>query len=176
MATMANQPISGVSPTELGETTAMTVWPSIAIYSLGRLLGRLYAITWPDIYILRLGNLAALASIPVALVLYFLRVLPGTAIRYRLTNRRIIVQRGLLSTDSRWIDLDQFDAVDVEVLAGQAWYDAGDLVFRQNGREVFRLPAVSRPEAFRHICQKARMARVSVQQVLEMQREVKSAS
>src|SRR4029453_19634632 len=91
------QPIAGVVPPELKETTVMAVWPAVARYSLGRTLGTLFAITWPDIYIFRLGNLIALASIPVALVLFFMRVAPFIGIRYRLTNRRIIVERGLTS-------------------------------------------------------------------------------
>jgi hypothetical protein len=36
-------------------------------------LGQAYAITWPDVYIFRLGRLIALLSIPLAMVLYFLQ-------------------------------------------------------------------------------------------------------
>ena len=61
------QPIAGVTPAEWLEATITTVWPSIAAYPSGQLLGRLYSIRWPDIYIFRLGNLLALLSIPYAL-------------------------------------------------------------------------------------------------------------
>ena len=40
----------------------------------------------------------------------------------------------------------------MEVLPGHQWLHAGDLVFRHVGREVLRLPGVSRPEIFRHDC------------------------
>src|SRR5437762_3682300 len=99
------QPIAGVVPPEIKETTVMTVWPSLAAYSLGRTLGTLFAIRWPDVYIFRLGNLIALAAIPFALVLYFMRVAPGIGIRYRLTNRRIIVERGLTGKLDKSVDL-----------------------------------------------------------------------
>jgi len=155
-------PISGVSPAELKETTIMAVWPSNAKYGLGRLLGQMYAITFPDIYIFRLGNLIALASIPVALGLFFLRIAPFVGIRYLLTNRRVVVQRGLSAKDERWVELDRFDSITVEVQPGQAWYDAGDLIFKQGQTETFRLEGISRPEAFRQTCMKAQMIHAGV--------------
>jgi hypothetical protein len=157
------QPIAGVAPAEVQEVTVMTVWPSVAMFGLGRALGRLYAIRWPDVYIFRLGNVIALATIPVALVLFFLRIAPAIGTRYRLTNRRIVVERGLTGVPERWVELDRFDSITIEVRPGQEWYDAGDLVFRLGAVETFRLPGVSRPEAFRQTCLKARMAHVGVQ-------------
>ncbi len=142
----------------------MTVWPSIAAYRSGRFLGRLYEIQWPNVYIFRLGHLLALLSIPHALVLYFLRVAPFAGQRYTLTNRRVVVQRGLSAVDERDIALDQFDRIDTEVQPGQQWFFAGDLVFRKGAVEVFRLEGVSRPEVFRRICLNAHRARVGVQQ------------
>jgi hypothetical protein len=156
------QPIAGVSPAEIRETTVMTVWPSVAQYGLGRTLGSLFAIRWPDVYFFRLGNLIALLAIPVALVMFFMRIAPGIGTRYRLTNRRIVVERGLLSVPDRWVDLDRFDAIAIDVQSGQDWYDAGDLVFRLGNVETFRLPGVSRPAAFRETCLKAHMARMGV--------------
>lgn len=163
------RPIPGVAPAQSGEAPAMIVWPSVAIYPLGRTLGQLYAIEWPNVYIFRLGHLIALAAIPLALVLYFLRVLPWIGIRYLLTNQRVVIQRGLLPAEERAVGLGEFDTIDIEVLPGQAWYDAGDLVFKQDGTEVFRLPAVSRPDSFRETCRKSRMSYVGVQRALQQQ-------
>src|SRR5438309_4412785 len=124
------QPIAGVVPPEFKETTVMTVWPSVAKYGLGRTLGTLFDIRWPDVYFFRLGRLIALASIPVALVLFFMRIAPFIGTRYRLTNRRIIVERGLTSVEDKAVDLDRFDTINIEVQPGQSWYEAGDLVFK----------------------------------------------
>src|SRR6185295_8763889 len=107
---MQEQAITGVSPAQTRETTVMTVWPSNAVYGIGRFLGTLYAIRFPDVYVFRLGNLIALLSIPVALVLFFMRVAPVTGRRYTLTNRRLIVYRGLLIEEDRSVDLDRFDS------------------------------------------------------------------
>src|SRR5262245_4634070 len=156
------QPISGVVPVELRETTVMTVWPSVAVYPLVRMMGSLFAIRWPDVYFFRFGNLIALLSIPVALVLFFMRIAPGIGVRYRLTNRRIIVERGLTGVLDKAVDLDRFDTINIEVLPGQAWYHAGDLVFRLGNVETFRLEGVSRPAAFRETCLKSHMAHAGV--------------
>src|SRR4029453_663613 len=95
------EPITGVSPAELKETQIMTVWPSVAMNSLGRAMGRGFAIRWPDVYIFRLGNLLALLSIPLALPLYFLKVLPFVGTRYLVTNRRVVVLRGIVGKEEK---------------------------------------------------------------------------
>src|SRR6266702_2303080 len=161
-APSATQPIAGVVPAQIKETTVMTVWPSVAKYGVGRSLGKLFAIRWPDVYFFQLGRLIALASIPIALVLFFMRIAPFIGIRYRLTNRRIIVERGLSSVEDKAVDLDRFDTIAIEVQPGQAWYNAGDLVFKLGNVETFRLEGVSRPAAFRETCLKSHMAHVGV--------------
>jgi hypothetical protein len=155
------------------ETTVMTVWPSVAAMSLagiplGLILGRLYAIP-AGFYIFTVGNLMCLLTIPLALVLYFKRIGPFVGRRYRLTSRRIVVERGLSSTEEKSIALDQFDQIDIVLRSGHEWYDAGDLVFRQGSIERFLLEGVSRPEGFRQVCLKARNGYVGVQEALKRQ-------
>jgi hypothetical protein len=168
-AAVTHTPIAGVTPAEVKESTVMTVWPSNASFGLGRALGSAYAIRWPDIYIFRLGNLIALLSIPIALVLFFLRIAPGIGTRYRLTNRRIVVERGLTGKEDKAVDLDRFDRIEIVVQPGQAWYDAGDLVFKLGNVETFRLEGVSRPGAFRETCQKTHQAYKSVKEIRKRQ-------
>ncbi|MCA9266988.1 MAG: PH domain-containing protein [Planctomycetales bacterium] len=161
------QAIAGVTPAQVAEATVMTIWPSICAYSSGRFLGTLYEIRFPDINrAMRLGNLIALLSVPHALLLYFWKVLPWVAMKYTLTNRRVVVQRGIQGVEERSVKLDAFDAIDVVVQDGQAWFKAGDLLFKNGQREVFRLAGVNRPEAFRAACLKAHIAYVGVQKAL----------
>jgi len=167
--------IAGVVPAETNEVAVMTIWPSVAVFGAGRFLGRLYAVGWPDIHILRLGNLFALLSIPLALPLYFCRILPGIGRRYTLTNRRVVIQTAITGVELDAIALDSFDSVEVAPLAGQTWFDAGDLSFCHDGREVFRLGGVSRPEVFRQTCLKSQRAYVGVKHALQQQSHVKSA-
>jgi hypothetical protein len=152
---MMKQPIAGVTPPEKREVTVMTVFPTLAAYATGRLIGRLCRIR-VGFGFFTLGKLFALLLIPIAIGLYAFSLLPGVITRYRLTNRRVVVQKGLRPADQRWVDFDRFDSIEVEVLPGQAWYPAGDLIFRKGNVETFRLSGVSRPETFRHTCLAAR--------------------
>ena len=136
------QAIAGVAPTQFDEVTVMTVWPSNAAFGIGRILGSLYSIN-AGFYIFRLGHLVALASIPVAAALFFFRVAPFVGTRYRVTNRRVIVERGISGKEEKSVELDRFDEIEVVVRAGQAWYSAGDLIFRNGETETFRLDGVS---------------------------------
>ncbi len=162
------QAIAGVVPADLDEVTMMTVWPSVASFALGRFLGRLYNIQ-AGFYVFRIGNFIALAATPLALLLYFWRVIPFAGVRYRITNRRVVVQRGLGGRDERWVDLDRFDQIEVQVRPGQEWYHAGDLIFRNGDTETLRLAGVSRPESFRHACLNARNGYVGVQEAIKHQ-------
>ena len=158
---------AGVTPAHVGEATVMIVWPSIAATSLGRFFGRLYSID-AGISVITVGNLIALASIPIMAALYFARKFPIWVQRYRLTNRRVIIERGVQGRPEQYVDLDRFDEIDVMVLPGQEWYPAGDLVFRRGNVETFRLRGVLRPETFRQTCMKARQAYVGVQKALSL--------
>ena len=163
-----NQAIAGVSPPGVSEATIMTVWPTLAATGPGRFLGRLYGIP-VGIGWLTVGNVIALMSIPMALGLFFWMLLPGAAMRYRLTNRRVLIEkcRALPWAKTAWVaqryvDLARFDSIEVDVRGGQQWYPAGDLIFRNGQIETFRLEGVSRPETFKRTCLKARHGYVGV--------------
>ncbi len=158
---IASQPISGVVPPAVAEATVMTVWPSVASTALGQTLGRIYRIR-EGAGPISLGRLALVATIPLGLMLYLSMRLPWSIRRYRLTNRRVIVERGINPRVEQYVDLDRFDAIDVVVSPGQEWYAAGDLVFRRGPIETLRLAGVSRPESFRQTCLKVRQSYVAV--------------
>jgi len=128
---------------------------------LGRWLGRVYRIR-DGFGPVSVGRLALLATIPLGLFLYLSLRLPWAIRRYRLTNRRVTVERGISPKVEQYVDLDRFDAIDLVVQAGQEWYDCGDLVFRRGAIETLRLSGVSRPEPFRQTCLKVRQSYVSV--------------
>lgn len=159
--TTSERPISGVVPPAVSEATVMTVWPSVASTGLGQTLGRLYRLKG-GFGPLSIGRMALLATIPVGLMLYLSMRLPWAIRRYRLTNRRVTIERGINPKVEQYVDLDRFDAIDVVVSAGQEWYAAGDLVFRRGQIETLRLPGVSRPESFRRTCLEVRQSYVSV--------------
>jgi hypothetical protein len=126
----------------------MIVYPSLAATGIGRFLGRQYALS-AGVWVVTLGHLIALASIPLVVPLFFLLINPFSGRRYRLTNRRLIIERGVQGHPEQWVELDRFDTIEVEVQPGQEWYPAGDLIFRKGQIETFRLLGVKRPETFR---------------------------
>lgn len=146
------QAISGVSPSALAESTVMMVWPSIGRTPFGQSLGRLYSIKAGIGNILTVGNLIALASIPQALALFFLALNPLTCLRYRLTNRRVVVEKGYKATIDKEVSLDNFDTIEVESRPGQEWFPCSNLVFFKGKVETFRLDGVPHAEGFRHTC------------------------
>jgi hypothetical protein len=158
------QAITGVAPAELGEVTIMTVWPTLAASPIGRWIGRMCMVGGKSP--LAPGKLLAVLLIPLAIGGFFVSLLPGVCRRYRLTNRRVVVQKGLTAVDERWVELERFDAIDVDVLPGQEWFPAGDLIFRKGNVETFRLSGVPRPETFRQTCLKAQRAYGLVRQAL----------
>lgn len=171
------QAIAGVVPDTEREVTVMTVWPSIAATAYGRWWGRRFSnnvgITLFGVPI-TIGRLLALVSIPFILPVFFHMLVPrlpfvvfgfsnNSCRRYRLTNRRIIVEQAF-GGELQSVSLDRFDSAEVDVLPGQAWYPAGDIVFRLGQVETFRLLGVPHPESFRHTCVKAHTGFVGVQQ------------
>ena len=159
------QAIAGVAPPEFGEVTMMTVWPSIASLPIGRTIGSLCMIRVGLGNVLTVGNLIALAVIPVAIPLYFYCKLRC----YRLTNLRVIIEKGPSGREERSIGLHEFDEIEVNVLPGQEWYPAGELIFRRGAIETLRLSGVPRPETFRRTCLKAQRSFVGVERALEQQ-------
>ena len=114
---MAMQSIAGVSPPSVKETTVMTVWPSVASTSLGKTLGRLFRIK-DGFGPVSIGRLALLTCIPIGLMLYLSLRLPWAIQRYRLTNRRVIVERGLNARIQQFVDFDKFDSIELVVEPG----------------------------------------------------------
>lgn len=71
-------------------------------------------------------------------------------VRYRLTTERILVEHPFERDipPVAEIGLAVFDRVDIDVLAGQSWFEAGDVVLLTGQKECLRLAGVPRPEPF----------------------------
>jgi hypothetical protein len=109
-----------------------------------------------------LGRLFMGLTIPVALFLFFWMLAPFNVQRYRLTNRRVIWEKGPKFRAEMFVDLDRFDRIEIDVRPGQGWYPAGDMIFKLGNVETFRLEGVGYPDVFRAICMKSRQAYVGV--------------
>lgn len=143
------------------ERLVYEAWPSIGAYPSGRWVGRLWEIS-TRLGPLRLGPLVAVVGLPVALVLYFRRILPWSCRWYRVTTRGVRVLRGIAGRVERSLDFDDFDEVLVDTLPGQEGLRCGDVVFRRAGSEVLRLPGVWLPLGFLENCRCTRQARLTI--------------
>lgn len=150
----------------LPEIPAMTAWPSIAAFPLGRKVGQLCSISAGIGKFFTVGKLMALATIPVSVGLFFWRLAPWVARRYVLTDRRVVIRNGLGGVEAEAIALKDFDSIAVEILIGQEFLRAGDLVFQSSGKEVFRLAGVQHPQGFRQACLRGQAALASVERVV----------
>jgi hypothetical protein len=170
------QAIAGVAPEQVAEVTIATVWPTLGATAYGRWWGRRFAnqlgLTVFGVP-LTLGRLLALVSIPFILPLYFHMLVPrlpfilfgwpnAACQRYRLTNRRVLIEQPFGGGEQQSVSLDRFDTVTLEVLPGQEWYPCGDLIFRNGPIETFRLAGVPHPEPFRQTILKARQGHSGV--------------
>ncbi len=138
----------------LEERWVFTIWPSLGMFRLGRWIGRLVGVQigWRPFF--TVGNVLALLLMPLALILYLAKYYPSVYRRYRITNRRITVERGYCRLVEETIDFHDFDRVEVEYQPGYRSLRCGDLVFYRDQKEVFRLPAVPQPEAYCHAIRK----------------------
>jgi hypothetical protein len=137
---MRVQPIAGVVPPQLGEALIREVWPSVArvptVAGLGRLLIR------------------SILGAPLGWLLlapfYFVKILPGFAIRYTLTNRRLMLQRGLKAHPTHEVALADIDEVRIERDSNSDFFRAGNIQIISKGNVGLVLKGVPEPESFRH--------------------------
>ena len=132
--TTANVPRFERIMPEVSEKKIMTVWPGIASMRLAAGSGGWPEIAWATVF----SRWASCwpGDDPGQPGGVSWRLMPGACRRYTLTNRRLIIQRGLTATEGPSIGLDEFDSIEVAILPGQDWLHAGELIFQREGKEV----------------------------------------
>lgn len=139
MLDVRKQVIAGVVPPELAEAKIREAWPSVARWPAAASLGR--KLTGTII-------LAPLAWIILGLP-YFLKVLPGIARRYTLTNRRIMIRKGLKGIPGDAVPLADIDEVRIKTDDNSTFFRAADLEIVSKGQVVLTLQAVPEADGFR---------------------------
>ena len=69
----------------------------------------------------------------------------------------------------QFVDLDRFDKIEIEVWPGQAWYPAGNLIFKLGQIETLRLEGIGYPDVFRPLAGRQDQAYVGVRKAVAMQ-------
>jgi hypothetical protein len=140
-------PVTGVTPPQLREAMIRTAWPSLAAYpagTIGRLLIQSYI----------LAPLGWFLMLP----FYFMKVLPMVGLRYVVTNRRVMIQRGWSRSVSGEIALRDIDDIRLINDANSLFFNAGTLELVSKGTVKLKLNGVKEPEVFRHAIRNACLA------------------
>lgn len=135
-----SQAVTGLTPPLLGEAKIREVWPSLIVGYPG--------LTSLVEYLLRSILLAPVAWI-ILLILFGKKFSPFICKRYTLTNRRLMIQRGLKPRPVSEIALADID--DVRQVPG-TYYDffqAGSLEIVSKSKGNLTLGGVPEPESFR---------------------------
>jgi hypothetical protein len=141
------QAVTGVTAPQVGETTIRTVWPSVAAHPGPAALARA---CYRTMILAPIGWLA-LAPFYFQKLLAVMPGLHGLATRYRLTNRRLMICKGMKPVPDKEVPLDRIKDVKLVTDANSEFFLAGTLeVIDANGQTVLSLPGVPEPESVRH--------------------------
>jgi hypothetical protein len=132
---------------QLGEAIIRDVWPSVAAHAGPASLARA---CYSTIILAPIGWF-------VLAPFYFMKLaaiipgMSGLATRYRLTNRRLMVCKGLKPIPEKEVSLDKIKDVKLVTDANSEFFVAGTLeIIDTNGQTVLSLPGVREPESVRH--------------------------
>ncbi len=141
-------PVTGLLPPQRGEALIRETWPGVNDV--------------PGVAALAHTLMRTLVLAPVAWLLlapcYFKKVLPFIAKRYTLTNRRLMIRRGLKPKPAREVALADIDDVRIEEGTFNSFYRTATLEVVSNGQVAMRLRAVKDPESFRRAILGAKVA------------------
>lgn len=139
MTDVRTQPVTGLTPPQVGEAWIRVAWPSVAAYPAVAALGRKLILS---IFAAPLGWL-------VMAPFYFRKVLPFVATRYTLTNRRVMIQHGLMPAAVAEVPLADIEEVRVVTDDNSDFFRSATLELVSKGQVKLTLPGVREPEGFR---------------------------
>jgi hypothetical protein len=140
-------PCTGVTPPLIREAMIRTAWPSLAAYPAGTIGRKLI-----QSYIL--APLGWFLMLP----FYFMKVLPGVGLRYVVTNRRVMIQRGWARSVSGEIALADIDDIRLVMDDNSLFFNAATMELVSKGTVKLKLDGVKEPEVFRHAIRNACLA------------------
>jgi hypothetical protein len=143
MIDVRQQVVTGVVPPQQGEALIRQTWPSVQRFTGPASLGR---VLMSSPWLRPLAPISWLAMAP----LYFIKIVPGFATRYTLTNQRLMIRRGIKPTPTHQVALADIDDVRLQTDVNSEFYRAATLEVLSHGQVVLTLPGVPDAESFRH--------------------------
>jgi hypothetical protein len=148
------QVITGVVPPQAGEAMIRELFPSVAAHpgaaGLGKKITEVAGKLARTVVLLPVALIIVSAGWLVMSFAYFSKVMPFLARRYTLTNRRLMIRRGLKPKPALEVALGDIDEVRIQKDANSEFFMSGTLEIVSKGQVVLKLPGVPGPEAFRH--------------------------
>ncbi len=136
----SRQAVTGLTAPQTGEAIIREIRPSVAAHPA--VSGLAQKLTGTMI----LAPLAWLVLAP----LFVMKYLPFVSRRYTLTNRRLMIQRGLKPRPIQEVALAEIDEVRIMPDSNNAFYRSATLEILSHGKVVMDLPGVAQPEGLRH--------------------------
>jgi len=139
MVELVNQPNKSLTPPPNAEVHIRSRWPSVAsapaVAGLGRMLNN-------TILLAPLGWLLMSA-------VFFGKLVPFLAKRYTITNRRVMISKGIKRHPGLGVELKDIDDVKVVYDANSDFFRAGTVQVISNGKVALSLPGCPEPENFK---------------------------
>ena len=140
--------VTGLVPPQRGEAIIRETWPGVDDV--------------PGIAGLAHTLMRTIVLAPVAWLLlapcYFKKILPFIAKRYTLTNKRVMIRRGLKPIPAREVALTDIEGVRIQEGTLNSFYRTATLEIIARGLVAMRLRAVKDPETFRRAILNAKVA------------------
>ncbi len=131
--------VTGLTPPQRGEALIRETWPGVEDV--------------PGAAGLAHGLMRTIVLAPVGWLIlapcYFKKILPFVAKRYTLTNKRVMIRRGLKPTPSHEVALPDIDDVRIADGSVSPFYRTATLEVMSKGQVALTLRAVKDPETFR---------------------------
>jgi hypothetical protein len=146
LADVRDQAVTGVTPPQVGEAIIRDVWQGVTAYQGPTSLARA---CYRSIIFAPVGWLV-LAPFYFKKLLAIVPGLSGLAVRYRLTNRRLMVCTGLKPVPEKEVPLDRIKDVKLVTDDNSDFFFSGALeVIDESGQTVLSLTGVPEPESVR---------------------------
>jgi hypothetical protein len=135
------QAVAGLMPPQLGEAMIRECWPSVVARGGG--IAHVAAALMKTVVLAPLGWLLLGP-------LFVLRIAPFICRRYTLTNRRLMIRKGLRPSPVQELPLDKIDDVRLGPGGVDPFFRCGDLEVVSNGQVALKLRGVPEPDSFSH--------------------------
>jgi hypothetical protein len=145
-----HHPVTGLVPPQTSEAVIREAYPSVTAFPAVASLGKS----------LILSIIGAPLGWGLMLPFYFLKILPGFAVRYALTNRRLMILKGWAQAaiphmrsasvkPSAEVALADIDEVRIQTDANSEFFRSATLEIISHGNVALTLVGVPEPESFR---------------------------